>query len=188
MAGTHALRLLTILVLLCMGCAHHDRTQDAADRAEIIALASQYAWGVDSLDRALLARTFHAEASAHYLAVGPNPMNLDVQLEGIDAIFDWLYDNLQQRKGHAALPMHFVSNPLVELRGDTASLRFYMHNRAGSAGGAYYVETARYPEGWRFKTFKLEEQTWDASAYENDENAQKYMSGGLGQDDDRSRN
>lgn len=170
------LRCLMMILLLSVGCLHSDRARETADRAEIIALSSQYAWGVDSLDRSLLARTFHAEATAHYLAVGENPMNLDVRLEGFPAIFAWLHANLSQRKGHAGLPMHFVSNALVDLRGDEATLRFYMHNRASSVGGAYYIEAERAAAGWRIKSLNLEEQTWDASAYENDANAQQYLS------------
>ena len=59
------LRCLMMILLLSVGCLHSDRARETADRAEIIALSSQYAWGVDRLDRALLARTFHAEATAH---------------------------------------------------------------------------------------------------------------------------
>lgn len=171
--------LVLITVLLVAGCASHrggDAVADRlADRLAVGALANQYAWGVDTLDRGLLGRTFAPDAKAHYVAVGPNPMNLDERLAGFDAIYGWLDANLSHRKATAGLPMHFVSNELVELRDDEASLRFYMHNRASSVGGVYYVEAARRAEGWRIVSLRLEEQTWNAAAYAGDEHAQQYF-------------
>lgn len=147
------------------------------DRVDVLALASQYAWGVDTLDRELLARTFAADATAEYVAVGPNPMDLDERLEGFDAIYGWLHENLAHRKGTAGLPMHFVSNALVSLDGDAAALRYYMHNRASSVGGVYYVEAIRTQAGWRIAQLRLEEQTWNAAAYANDPKAQRFLKG-----------
>ena len=42
------------LVFAVGGCVGWTEIQDTRDRVEIMALASQYAWGVDTLDRALL--------------------------------------------------------------------------------------------------------------------------------------
>lgn len=165
-----------LLCMIALGCASVADSRDTRDRLAIAALASQYAWGVDTLDPALLGRTFASDASAHYLAVGPNPMNLDERLDGFDAIYGWLYANLAHRTGTAGLPMHFVSNELVMLEGDTATLRFYMHNRASSVGGVYTVEARRTQGGWRIASLLLEEQTWDASAYAHDDHAQQYFS------------
>lgn len=148
-----------------------------ADRLDVISLASGYAWGVDTLDREMLAGVFAADAVADYVAVGPNPMNLDEHLEGFPAIFDWLHANLAHRKGTAGLPMHFVSNELAHVDGDAALLRYYMHNRASSVGGVYYVKAVRTPEGWRIRHLRLEEQTWDPGAYADDPHAQKYLKG-----------
>ena len=176
--STLALSLGIALVSLqgCIG-PHLSTTElrSVADRIDVEALSYRYAWGVDTLDRAMLSTVFEPEAIAHYVAVGDNPMNLDERLIGFDAIFDWLHANLAQRKGHEALPMHFITNPLVTLDGETAELRYYMHNRASSVGGVYYVDAVRGREGWRIRRLRLEEQTWNAEAYEHDENAQKYL-------------
>jgi len=165
-----------VLCVVALGCASLADSRDAGDRLAITALASQYAWGVDTLDRGLLGRTFASDATAHYLAVGPNPMSLDERLDGFDAIYGWLHANLAHRTGTAGLPMHFVSNELVMLEGHTATLRFYMHNRASSVGGVYTVEARRTQGGWRIASLLLEEQTWDASAYAHDDHAQQYFS------------
>ncbi|GEM_PF-694108 len=164
-----------VLCVAVLGCATATDSRDTRDRLAIAALASQYAWGVDTLDRELLGRTFASDATAHYLAVGPNPMNLDERLDGFDAIYGWLHANLAHRTGTAGLPMHFVSNELVTLEGDTATLRFYMHNRASSVGGVYTLAIRRTPDGWRIGSLLLEEQTWDASAYADDDHAQQYF-------------
>jgi hypothetical protein len=165
-----------VLCVVALGCVSLADSRDTRDRLAIAELASQYAWGVDTLDRGLLGRTFASGATAHYLAVGPNPMNLDERLEGFDAIYGWLHANLAHRTGTEGVPMHFVSNELVMLEGDTATLRFYMHNRASSVGGVYTVEARRTPDGWRIGSLLLEEQTWDASAYGDDDHAQQFFS------------
>jgi hypothetical protein len=46
-------------------------------------------------------------------------------------------------------PWHFVSNELVDLDGDRAQMKAYLHNRFHKVGGMYYFDAARRPEGWR---------------------------------------
>ena len=94
---------------------------------------------------------------------------------GFDAIFAWLQKNLGTRVGWKGVPMHFVQNHLVELHGDTATMKFYMHNRAMSAGGIYTFQAIRTPEGWRIKRLTLQEQLWKPEAYSGDANAQKRL-------------
>ncbi len=187
MPNTYRLSRTLVTLAVCLvfgsmvGCTsfrgedQNRKLQLLSDRIEVAALANQYAWGVDTLDRALLAQTFAKDASAHYLAVGSNPMNLDAQLSSFDEIFGWLDRHLGHRKPTESLPVHFVSNRIVTLDGDAATLRFYMHNRAMSVGGVYTVGAIRTRAGWRIGSLLLEEQTWDASAYEGDTHAQEFF-------------
>lgn len=140
---------------------------DVRDRLELVELTHRYAWAIDTVDRDGLARFFTPDASAHYVEVGPKVLGLDVRLEGFDEIWDWLYQGLAHRKGPAGLPMHYMSNHLIEIDGDTARLRYYMHNRTLASGGVYYAEAVRTPVGWRIAKLRLEEQTWKPEAYEN---------------------
>lgn len=155
--------LLALFLLLAQPSAQaNDR---ANDRADIIELSSQYAWGIDTLDRKQLARVFMPDARAHYTIVNDSPIELDERLEGFDAIYSWLKKSLGHRKGHDGLPWHFVTNHLVSLQGDRAELRFYMHNRPMAAGGVYTFQVVRTAEGWRVQELLLEEQIWDLSPY-----------------------
>lgn len=136
-----------------------------ADRLDVIELSSRYAWGIDTLDRELLANTFTPDAVAAYVGVGRNPLALDEHLAGFEAIFAWLSKSLGHRRGYDGVPWHFVSNHIVEMHGDTATLRFYMHNRTLAAGGTYTVDAVRTPAGWRIAKLHLEEQLWKPGAY-----------------------
>ena len=159
--------LSLVAALAVLGAASQPDASDVRDRLELVELTHRYAWAIDTVDRDELARFFTPDASAHYVEVGPKVLGLDVRLEGFDEIWDWLYQGLAHRKGPAGLPMHYMSNHLIELEGDTARLRYYMHNRSLAAGGVYYAEAVRTPAGWRVAKLRLEEQTWKPEVYEN---------------------
>lgn len=140
--------------------------QDLSDQLALTELSHRYAWAIDTMDRALLAEVFTPDAKAHYVEVGPKILGLDARLDSFDEIYAWLESGLGHRKGPAGLPWHFMSNHLIELEGDRAKMRFYMHNRPLAAGGVYYVDAVRTAKGWRIARLRLEEQTWKAEAYE----------------------
>lgn len=154
---------------------HGEGVSVALDRLDIIELSSRYAWGIDTVDRNLLARTFTPDAVAEYIGVGENPLDLNVRLEGFEKIYGWLHDSLGHREGWKGLPWHFVENHLVELNGDTATMKFYMHNRPMAAGGIYTINAVRTSEGWRIKHLKLEEQLWKADFYKSDPKAEEHL-------------
>jgi hypothetical protein len=180
MQGKRILSVVAMLALATAATARADQNQKrsvsaAEDRLDIIELSSRYAWGIDTVDRALLARTFTPDAVAEYIGVGENPLDLNVRLEGFEKIYGWLHQNLSHRIGWKGLPWHFVENHLVELRGDTATMKFYMHNRPMAAGGIYTFEAVRTAEGWRVSHLKLEEQLWNANFYKNDAKALEHL-------------
>ena len=90
------------------------------------------------------------------------------KITGFEGIYGWLQSHLGHRKGIEGFPWHFVSNQIVEIHGDQANLRFYMHNRPGIAGGVYYMKARRTTEGWRVVALHLEEQIWNAGGYDAD--------------------
>lgn len=148
-----------------MAAGHADQNASALDRFDIQQLSAKYAWGIDTLDKASLASVFAADATAHYEIVTEGPIKLNDRLAGFDAIYQWLFAHLNRRKGRDALPWHFVTNQIVEVHGDEGSLRFYMHNRPGIAGGVYYMKVRRTAEGWRVTDLHLEEQIWNSAGY-----------------------
>lgn len=54
--------------------------------------------------------------------------------------------------------MHFMHNHVVDIDGDIARMRNYMHNINSSSAGIYFTEAERTPQGWRFSRLRLEEQ------------------------------
>jgi hypothetical protein len=157
-------------------------TSTVEDRLDVLELSNKYAWGIDTVDKNLLASVFAQDAVADYEAVGDdNPLNLHEHLEGFDAIYRWMQQNLGHRKGTQALPGHYVTNQVVELHGDSADLRYYMHNRSMALGGVYYVKAIRTEQGWRIKHLRLEEQTWNPDYYSKNPtslpNLSKYLNG-----------
>ena len=147
------------VLLLCIEMWRNPPDRRAWDRLEIESLMYRYAYGVDSLDRALLASVFAPDAVAEYKAIEPSPFELDERLEGFDAIYAWLESVLAERGD--ARPTHFVGNPLIELGRKSARLRVYMHNRGMTGGGVYTIDAARTRAGWRIRKLHLDEQTFD---------------------------
>jgi hypothetical protein len=129
-----------------------------ADRQAVIRLMHAYAHGVDSMDEALLGRTFAVDAVAEYVGVN---FPMDLRLEGIDAILEWLRSSVGDREG--AVPWHFMSTDRVEVDGDHASLRTFQHNRHMSAIGLYTVEARRTSDGWRIQSLHLDERILEES-------------------------
>lgn len=74
-------------------------------------------------------------------------------------IYDWL---ALQNEGHpeenVRIPWHFVSNQLIEIGGDKADLRFFLHNRSSTVGGIFYAKTSRTADGWRIDDLVLEDR------------------------------
>jgi len=131
-----------------------------ADRSAVMRLIQAYIHGLDSLDEALLTRTFAEDPVADYVGV---TFPMDVQLEGIDAILAWIRENFGDRKD--AVPWHYVDTHLVEVEGDSATLQTYMHNRNMSSIGRYIVTACRTPEGWRIKKLRLEGRIIDPDLF-----------------------
>jgi hypothetical protein len=129
------------------------------DRAEIIELLHRYALAIDTADWALLRGLFTADATADFASVGQY-VEGESSVRGVDAIVAWLQAAL------APFPdvLHFMSNHLVELRGDRASTLTYMHVLHMEMGGIYRCEAVRTPAGWRLARLALEERRFAAAA------------------------
>ncbi|MBW1884968.1 MAG: nuclear transport factor 2 family protein [Deltaproteobacteria bacterium] len=155
---------LSCVLLACAQPGLEARVQAlevAADREAVIQLIHAYAHGIDSMDEALLGRTFAEDAVAEYKGVN---FPMDLRLEGFDAILAWLRSSVGHRE--SALPWHFMSTHLVEIEGDRASLRTFQHNRHLSGVGLYTVKARRTEDGWRIEELRLEERILDPDLLE----------------------
>ncbi len=123
-----------------------------ADRLEIIELTHRYCWALDSKTWELLDDVFAVDATAE-LRSAP--------LQGRDAIRDRIRNAITRLDA----TQHTVSNHMIDVDGDRATSRAYLHSqhvRAGVEGGELYVIAGRYedelvrtPEGWRIQFRRL---------------------------------
>ncbi|MBX3028070.1 nuclear transport factor 2 family protein [bacterium] len=130
------------------------------DRAAIHDLIMRYARGVDRRDLAQVASCFAADA-AYEGSLGSG---------GIDVVLA----ALRERMPRYRTTMHFLTNPLIEVRGDRASCETYalVYHRLETeddaedfiVGVRYLDELARQAEGWRITSRRttMEFQRYDA--------------------------
>ena len=127
--------------------------REVGDRLALVELIHRYAYGVDVLERDVLAGVFAEDAVMEVVYVDPPaPMTT---IEGFDRIFASVDETLGARAVYGP-PWHFVSNELINIAGDRAQMKAYLHNRFHKVGGMYYFDAARQPEGWRLTKLRVE--------------------------------
>jgi hypothetical protein len=129
---------------------------DTADRLEVEELVSRYTWAIDGKEWDSLRDIFMSDATADYRELG----GTTALLNGVDEIVSWLRDNLDWRED--SIPWHFVSNHLIDVDGDQASSRHYMHNRHLTVVGRYFIDSTRTSAGWRITSLTLRATTRNA--------------------------
>ena len=126
-----------------------DRLVALADRVELHELGPRYAHLIDEQRWDDLPSIFTEAATADYRSIGGD----QALLHGLPAIRAWLESQLGQRVD--SVPWHYVTDTIVDLDGDTASCRAYMHNRYMRIVGVYETNAVRTPDGWRFEWLQL---------------------------------
>ena len=129
--------------------------REVADRVEITELLGRYAHAIDSKDWDLLATVFTDDVVADFSSVGQY-VEMDATITGFTPLVEWYDVALAPFDG----VLHFMTNHLIELDGDKARTRSYMHVLNMSMGGIYHAECLRTPDGWRIAYFRLEERRW----------------------------
>ena len=115
-----------------------------SDREELIDLTIRYATAIDSQQYHLLAGVFAADATMDYGEVGQWTSAAEIT-EFMDVA----------HRG-AANTLHRMSNQVVDVDGDTATMRTYVdalilgpEGSGVNAIGYYDDEATRTPDGWR---------------------------------------
>lgn len=137
-----------------------DRTiRTAADRIELSELLHRYALAIDTAEWEGLRNVFLADASVDFGSVD-RYVEGATGVSGVEAILSWFRTVL------APFPdvMHFMSNHVIDLDGDRARVRTYMHVLHMPMGGVYHCDAVRTPAGWRIRKLRLEERTFDEAA------------------------
>lgn len=132
-----------------------------ADRMAIIEITHRYCWALDSRDWALLDDVFVPDATAELRSA--------TVLEGRDAI----RDRIRRSVAPLDATQHTVTNHMIEVIGDTATSRCYLHSqhvRHAAEGGVLYVIAGRYEDrfvrtadGWRIAFRRLVEVWHDGN-------------------------
>jgi 3-phenylpropionate/cinnamic acid dioxygenase small subunit len=129
--------------------------QELLDKQQIIEVLYRYATALDTRRRALLDDVF-VEDAIFVVGVGAG------RYEGREAIGDVVTEFL----GGLEASQHIVTNPVIELDGDRATSRAYLHaqhympdQRTGGntleIGGTYHDELVRTEVGWRITRREL---------------------------------
>lgn len=123
-----------------------DALQNLLDTQAIVDLTIAYGWILDHGPRTDLDKVFTADAVAVY---GGD------RFEGLPAIVD----KVESALGPLSISQHIISNQQVEIDGDTATCRCYLHAQHtlhGTPGGDNFIIAGRYvddlvrtADGWR---------------------------------------
>lgn len=134
--------------------------REVADRIEIAALLTRYAWGVDTRDWVLWRSVFTDDARIDYTSAG-----------GIAGDRETVAQWLEATLGAFPMTQHHITNVEITLDGDTARVRAMFYNPMqfpGAAdvshcGGWYHHQMVRTADGWRSRELR-EENKWFANA------------------------
>lgn len=120
--------------------------EELLDRQAIVDLTIAYGWILDHGPRERLREVFTEDAVAVYGGV---------EHRGVDEIIS----RVDEALGRLTISQHIVSNQQVEVDGDTATARCYVHAQhtlRGTEGGDNFVMAGRYEDdvirtgdGWR---------------------------------------
>lgn len=136
-----------------------ERLRGGVDRIEIHELLNRYAHAIDFMDWRLLEDVFTEDAVADYSSAGEY-VDVESVREGRDRIIDYYETAMAPFAG----VLHFMTNHLVELDGDRARTRSYMHVLNLGMGGIYSCVCRRTGAGWRIERLELEERTFGDAA------------------------
>lgn len=121
--------------------------QSIADRLEIDALISRYAFHLDDREFDLLKDLFVPDARMDYSAQGGPAGERD-------SVVEWLRETVSM----FPMSQHVIANRLIEVDGDEATGRAYLYNPMGLPDGRttflgtdYRDRFVRTTDGWRFQ-------------------------------------
>jgi 3-phenylpropionate/cinnamic acid dioxygenase small subunit len=127
------------------------------DRLDVMELVNRYGRAMDRRDWDAFAAVFAEDATADYTSVIARTRREDTTtpeaavLRGRAAIVEWM----QAARVNGETLLHFMTNHIVEVDGDRATLWNYVHERQG-AYGSYAIEAVRTDEGWRIRSLVLD--------------------------------
>jgi hypothetical protein len=125
------------------------------DRTAVVELIHRYAMICDLKEYDAVPRVFAEDAVVDFSALRAY-VGDDIGATGHAAIRRFL-----ERFTGGRPCMHYMQNHVVDLDGDRATMRNYMHNTNSSICGLYHTSARRTPDGWRLTSLRLEPRIID---------------------------
>lgn len=126
-----------------------------SDRSSVVELIHRYAMICDLKEYDEVPRVFAADATIDFSALS-DYVGDDVAAHGHADIRRFL-----ERFTGGRPCMHYMQNHVVDLDGDRAMMRNYMHNTNSSICGLYHSSGRRDVDGWRLTYLRLEPRIID---------------------------
>jgi SnoaL-like domain len=126
---------------------------EAAARMEILALFARYCRAVDTNDYSLFTDVFTEEIEADYTSVGVYDNDRELVFHRRDDLVTWFNKTMA---GIGEGLTHFMTNHLIEMDGDQATVTVYNHVLNVAMGGVYHCRAVSTPEGWRLSSLRFE--------------------------------
>lgn len=129
----------------------------ADDRNAVTDTVYRYAWGIDTRDWALYRSIFADRVAIDFTSYNPTSVAAEMAAD------DWVANLIPLFTGLDAT-QHTMTNPLVDIDGDTARCRMYMQavhmftedpDPEFTIGGYYDDQLVRTTNGWRLNAVTL---------------------------------
>lgn len=129
----------------------------ADDRNAVTDTVYRYAWGIDTRDWALYRSIFADHVAIDFTSYNPGSVAAEMAAD------DWVANLIPLFTGLDAT-QHTMTNPLVDIDGDTARCRMYMQavhmftedpEPEFTIGGYYDDQLVRTTNGWRLNSVTL---------------------------------
>src|SRR5438128_1696417 len=119
--------------------------EDVASQLEILQLFARYCHIVDLADWPRFVDVFTDDVLADYSTVDVYTEDASV-IRGLDNLIAWF----EKSMAHIGPGLtHFMTNHLIELRGEDALVTVHNHVLNVGMGGVYHCRAVPTPQGWR---------------------------------------
>lgn len=124
---------------------------EMSDRLEVRELLDRYSHAVDFMDWALLETVFASDATVDYNELAETFGDIPTVAHGFAAIRALYAAIIPPHYG----TMHYMTNHLIQLDGDVAHTRTYMHVLSTEFSGLYCCVCVRTKQGWRIDNYRF---------------------------------
>ena len=128
----------------------HGDIQACIDRMDILQLFAKYCHIVDDCTFEKLPEVFSDDAYIDYSSLGEFVAGKPTVMHGAQEFVAFLTNSMA---GIGPGLTHFMTNHLIDLRGDEADIASHNHVLNIPQGGYYKSHARRTPDGWRIDRF-----------------------------------